>query len=55
VMMMRIPTWGPPKEVDQYLPIADKIFYFDQSRDVQLEWINRLQFKNGQFYFSYSK
>jgi len=55
VMMMRIPTWGPPKEVDQYLPIADKIFYFDQSRDVQLEWINRLQFKNGKFYFSYSK
>jgi len=55
VMMMRIPTWGPPKEVDHYLHIADKIFYFDQSRDVQLEWINRLQFKNGQFYFSYSK
>lgn len=55
VMMMQIPPCGAPKEVDHFLHVADKIFYFDQCRDAQLEWINRLQFKNGQFYFSYSK
>jgi hypothetical protein len=55
VMMMRIPTWGLPKEVDHYLYIADKIFYFDQNRDVQIKWLKRLRFENGQFYFSDSK
>jgi hypothetical protein len=55
VMMMQIPPCGAPKEVDHFLHVADKIFYFDQCRDAQLERINRLQFKNGQFYFSYSK
>ncbi|HOC36293.1 MAG TPA: hypothetical protein PL079_03615 [Tenuifilaceae bacterium] len=50
VMMMRIPPIGNPKSVESYLPLADRILYFDKSYDERLRMLEELQFDSGKFY-----
>lgn len=54
VMMMRIPPIGNPKSVENYLHLADRILYFDESRDERKRLLEEIRFGNGKFYFSSS-
>jgi hypothetical protein len=55
VMMMRLPPVGNPKSVENYLQLADRIFYFDKSDDERLRMLEELRFDGGKFYLPSSR
>jgi len=50
LMMMRLPEEGKTKkDMDTFLSLADKVFYFDENQDVKNQFVSRLHFANGRF------
>lgn len=51
LMMIRLPAPNEEKDVSDYLPKSDKIFYFDDGIATIKQFADNLQFENGRFVF----
>jgi hypothetical protein len=49
LMMMRLPTEGKAKDIDNYLSLADKVFYFGEDQTEKKQFAAELYFTNGEF------
>ena len=52
LMMIRLPVYGKAKDITEYIPMADKIFNFDEDSGIIKHFVTNLYFENDKFVWS---